>query len=82
MAFERSDDENLDAFSVAVRQTSGPYQIVISTDGEVLYDSNSVTGNHSYQGHETEAGQDYAVTIRNLGETSLRGRILITAYYW
>ncbi len=74
--------ENLDAFSVAVRQTSGPYQIVISTDGEVLYDSNSVTGNHSYQEHETEAGQDYAVTIRNLGETSLRGRILITAYYW
>ena len=47
-----------------------------------IYDSNSVTGNHSYQGHETEAGQDYAVTIRNLGETSLRGRILITAYYW
>ena len=74
--------EDLNAFSVVVKEASGPCRIVVTSDGEVLHDSGAVTDEYSYQGHETLSGQDYTVTIQNLGETSLSGRVLIAAYYW
>ena len=74
--------EDLNAFSVVVKEASGPCRIAVTSDGEVLHDSGAVTDEYSYQGHETLSGQDYTVTIQNLGETSLSGRVLIAAYYW
>lgn len=74
--------EDLNAFSAVIRQSDGPYRIVLSTEGEIFYDSGEMTGEHSYQGHETERGKDYTVTIYNLADTVLHGRLLVTAYYW
>lgn len=74
--------EDLNAFSTVIQQSDGPYRMVISTEGEIFYDSGKMTEDSSYQGHETEAGKDYTVTIYNPADTTLHGRLLVTAYYW
>ena len=70
-----------DAFSVVIRGVSGAYQMVIASDGEVVYDSAEMTDDLSYQS-PAEPGTEYTVTIYNLGETSFDGQLLISAYYW
>ena len=73
--------DELDAFSVVIRGTDGAYQAVITSGGEVIYDSAEMTDDLSYQS-PAEPGTEYTVTIYNRGETSLEGRLSISTYYW
>lgn len=73
--------DDLNAFSVVIRGVSGAYQMVIASDGEVIYDSAEMTDDLSYQS-PAAPGTAYTVTIYNLGETSVGGQMLISAYYW
>lgn len=74
-----TDDQN--AFSVVVNQISGPYQVVILADGEIIYDSGETSKTQSHQITDTNPETEYTVTVQNLGDTPFTGRLLISAYY-